>query len=342
MTRVLINGRAAVRSEPGGVERWARELAARLPALAPERYAVLRPPGALAHRAGHAWEQVALPAAAIARRAPIVLNPANTAPLALRRNVVVVHDAAALREPAWYSAAYAAWQRAVLPVVVRRARHVVTVSEFSRAELVELAGADPERITVIPGGVDHERLHPGVDPAPARAALELPRPYVLTVASRLPRKNLAALEPAAGRLRELGVDLVAAGGVRPQFARGDDAPGAVRFLGAVSEDLLPSLYAGATAFVLPSLHEGFGLPVLEAMAAGVPVVASDRGALPETCAGAALLVDPDDRDAIADALEAAIGNEGLVAAGIARAARFSWGRTAIEVDGVIRHLYIRA
>ncbi len=112
---MLINGRAAVRPEPGGVERWARELTARLPALAPARYAVVRPPRALAHRAGHAWEQAVLPAVAVARRAPLVLHPANAAPVLLGRNVVVVHDAAALREPSWYSAAYAAWQRAVCP-----------------------------------------------------------------------------------------------------------------------------------------------------------------------------------------------------------------------------------
>jgi glycosyltransferase involved in cell wall biosynthesis len=341
VAHVLINGRAAVRPEPGGVERWARELTARLPALAPERYAVVRPPHGLAHRAGHAWEQVALPAVALARRAPLVLHPANAAPVLLGRNVVVVHDAAALREPSWYSGAYAAWQRAMLPVVVRRARHVVTVSEFSRDELIELAGADPARISVVAGGVDHERLHPGVDPAPARAALGLARPYVLTVSSRLPRKNLDALEPAARRLAARGVDLVAAGGSRPQFA-GTGPPGALRELGIVPEVLLPALYAGAAAFVLPSLHEGFGLPVLEAMAAGVPVVASDRAALPGTCGGAALLVDPGDPEAIADAIEAAIGDDRLVAAGLARARTFSWDRTAHEVDQVLRRLYIRA
>jgi glycosyltransferase involved in cell wall biosynthesis len=338
VARVLINARAAVRPEPGGVERWARELVARLPALVPGRYAVLRPPPALAHAAGHAWEQAALPAAALARRAPLVLNPANTGPLVLRRNVVVVHDAAALREPSWYSGAYAAWQRAVLPVLVRRARHVVTVSQFSRDELVELAGADAARITVVPGGVDHDRLRPGTDPAPARAALGLHGPYVLTVASRLPRKNLVALEPAARRLGELGIEVVAAGGSRPQFA-GPAQAGAVRDLGPVPEELLPGLYAGAAAFTLPSLHEGFGLPVLEAMASGVPVVASDRGALPETCGGAALLVDPTDHAAIADALEAAIGDDALVAAGLARAARFSWERTARAVDGVVARGY---
>jgi glycosyltransferase involved in cell wall biosynthesis len=334
VAQVLINARAAVRPEPGGVERWARELAERLPRLRPERYAVVRPPAALAHRAGHAWEQGMLPAVALARRAALVLHPANAAPVALGRNVVVVHDAAALREPSWYSPAYVAWQRAVLPLVVRRARHVVTVSEFSRAELIELTGADPARITVVPGGVDHERLQPDIDPAPARAVLGLTRPYVLTVASRLRRKNLAVLETAARALRERGIDLVAAGGGRPQFSD-DGRPGAVRLLGVVPEDLLPALYAGAEAFVLPSLHEGFGLPVLEAMACGVPVVASDRGALPDTCGDAALLVDPTDPQEVAEAIDAAIGDERLAAAGIERAGAYSWQRTTKNVDIVI-------
>jgi glycosyltransferase involved in cell wall biosynthesis len=334
VAQVLINARAAVRPEPGGVERWAQELAARLPRLRPERYAVVSPPAALAHRAGHAWEQGVLPAVALARRAVLVLHPANAAPVLLGRNVVVVHDAAALREPSWYSPAYVAWQRAVLPVVLRRARHVVTVSEFSRGELVELAGADPARITVVAGGVDHGRLRPNVDPTPTRVALGLTRPYVLTVASRLARKNLAVLETAARALRARGMELVAAGGGRPQFAA-DGRPGAVRLLGVVPEEMLPALYAGAEAFVLPSLHEGFGLPVVEAMACGVPVVASDRGALPETCGDAALLVDPTDPHAVADAIDAAIGDERLAAAGIARAAEFSWERTAKNVDIVI-------
>src|SRR5690606_37562623 len=104
----LINARAAIRPELGGVERWARELSARLPALDPHGYAVVRPPRALAHRAGHAWEQAALPALAARRRAPLLLNPANLAPLAFPRNVVVIHDAAALREPSWYSRLYVA------------------------------------------------------------------------------------------------------------------------------------------------------------------------------------------------------------------------------------------
>ena len=130
------------------------------------------------------------------------------------------------------------------------------------------------------------------------------------------------------------MDLVAAGGDRPQF-RDDGGPAGVRWLGHVPDEDLPGLYAGAQCFVLPSLYEGFGLPCLEAMACGTPVVASNAGALPETCGGAALLVDPRDPAAIADAVEQAIGDDLLVAAGLTRASQFSWDRTAREVDALL-------
>ena len=130
MRVIALNARAAVRPELGGVERWARELAARLPALG--GYEVLRPPATLSHRAGHAWEQAVLPARA--RRARLLLNPANLAPLAFPRNAVVIHDAAALRHPGWYSPALRrAGSAASCRPSRRRARVVITVSEFSSA-----------------------------------------------------------------------------------------------------------------------------------------------------------------------------------------------------------------
>src|SRR5204862_1422867 len=124
------------------------------PALRPDRSPGARPPAALAPRLGHAWEQGWLPVAA--RRAGWLLCPANLAPLAARNAAVVIHDAAVLREPGWYSAAYVRWQRFVLPRVARRARLVITVSGFSRQELRELLGVDA---VVVPGGVD-ERFTP--------------------------------------------------------------------------------------------------------------------------------------------------------------------------------------
>ncbi len=310
---IALNARAAARPELGGVERWARELAARLTAR------VLAPPAALSHRAGQVWEQAALPV--LARRAEVLLNPANLAPLAFPRNVVVIHDAAVLRSPEWYSPAYVRWQRLVLPRIARGALRVVTVSAFSRDELASLLGL---QAVIVPGGVDHARFVPG----PARTD----RPYVLTVASRTARKNLGALAETARRLAGDGIELVAVGGDRPQFT-GERLP--VRSLGHVPDDELPALYAGAAAFVLPSLYEGFGLPCLEAMACGTPVVASDTTALPETCGDAALLVDPTDQVAIAEAVLCAVGNEDLAARGLRRASEFSWDRTVAELTAAL-------
>jgi glycosyltransferase involved in cell wall biosynthesis len=319
-----------VRAEIGGVERLAREMALRLPALRPERYRVIRPPAVLAHRAGHAWEQFVLPLQTAG--CALLYSPANLAPALGRANVVVIHDVAALRRPDAYSRLYVEYQRRLLPALARRARLVITVSEFSRRELIDVLGAAPERIKVIPGGVD-ERFSARADPAAALKHYGLERPYVLAVGTVSERKNLSALEQAARALGERGLEVVVAGSDRG-YLRGSQV--ALRRVGYVPERLLPGLYAGARALVMPSRYEGFGLPCLEAMACGTPVVAADRGALPETVAEAGLLVDPDEPEQLAEALVRASLDadlrDSLKAAGRARAARFGWDRTAAATD----------
>lgn len=326
MASVLINGRAAARAEIGGVERWARAMVARLPALEPGRYEVALPRKRFAHKLGHAWEQAVLPATARRRGTSIIYNPAILAPLAWPRNVVSIHDAVALSHPEWYSRPYVAWQRAVLPRIARRAVRVITGSEFAKAELVEQLGVPPERVVVIAGGVD-ERFRP-------EAARPRERPYVLSVATLGARKNLAALEPLAER-----IDVLVAGSGRGYIAGGGRGESRIQFLGYVPEDELPGLYAGAEAFVLPSRHEGYGLTVLEAMASGVPVVASAAGALPETVGDAGVLVRDGD---FAGALERLLADdterERLRAAGLERARAQSWDAAARTVDGVIAEL----
>jgi len=334
---VVIDARAAARREIGGVERVTVELARRLPRLRPDRYRVMRPRHAFAHRTGHLWEQGFLPLRA--RQARILYCPANLAPVSSRRNVVLIHDLAPLRHPAWYSRTFTSYQRYLLPLLARRARRVITPSEFSRRELAEGLDLDPERVSVVPNGVD-ERFSPAADPEPVRRSLGLSEPYVLVVGTRIARKNFASLRAARRKLGELGIELVAAGSGRAYMRSGEPPP--MRPLGYVPEHDLPGLYAGALALAMPSLYEGFGLPVIEAMASGVPVVAADRSALPETCGGAALLVDPHDGDAVADLLVTAATDEDLrpklIERGLERAAGFSWKRSAELTDAVIGDL----
>jgi glycosyltransferase involved in cell wall biosynthesis len=281
-----------------------------------------------------------LPAHAARLRAALVFSPANLAPVAWPRNVVVVHDAAVLREPQAYSRAYRIWHTGAGLAAARRALAVVTVSEFSRRELLELGGLDGGRVTVIPGGVG-EQFTPHADPAAVARRLELKRPYVLTIATADARKNLQALVPAAAALERHGIELVWAGDTRPYFAEIPAAAG-LRRLGYVAEGDLPGLYRGALAFVLPSRYEGFGLTCLEAMACGTPVVAADRAALPETCGDAALLVDPDDQDAVAAAVvRAATASEvrsALREAGLRRARRYEWRQTTLRTDELLSQI----
>jgi glycosyltransferase involved in cell wall biosynthesis len=223
----------------------------------------------------------------------------------------------------------------MLPALARRARVLITVSEFSRSELVDMLGVAPERVTVIPEGVDERFFSAAPDPAVADR-YALPDRYVLALGTVSARKNLDVLARAAGALRQRGIELVVAGSQRG-YLRGSAA--GLRRLGYVAETDLPALYAGAQALAMPSRYEGFGLPCLEAMAAGTPVVAAACAALPETVADAGLLVDPDDADAFAQALvsvaEDADDRAKLIAAGRRRAARFSWSATAARTDATL-------
>jgi glycosyltransferase involved in cell wall biosynthesis len=316
----------------------AREMAMRLPRLRPERYRVIRPPGALAHRAGHIWEQTVLPLRATG--CDLLYSPANLAPLALTRSVLVIHDLAALRHPEAYSRSYVTYQRLMLPALARRARLLITVSEFSKRELLDVLNVAPERIVVIPEGVDERfGLDPEADAAAITAHYRLERPYVLFVGTVSARKNLALLEPAAAALRDQGIDLVLVGSERGYLR---SPPVLFRRLGYVADGHLPGLYAGARALAMPSRYEGFGLPCLEAMACGTPVVAARAGALPETVGDAGILVEASDGEAFATALLAAAGDEDvhqrLSRAGRERASRFPWSRTAALTDAALDRL----
>jgi alpha-1,3-rhamnosyl/mannosyltransferase len=201
--------------------------------------------------------------------------------------------------------------------VARAARRVIAVSEFTRGEIVELLGVRSERIDVIPNAVGP----PFVPEGPAAEG-----EYVLAVGTLEPRKNLTAAQEAA---RRVGVPLKVVG------ARGWGGVQVDGWVGRVSDDELAALYRGARCLVYPSLYEGFGIPVLEAMACGTPVVTSADGATEEVAGGAAVLVDPRDAAAIAAGIEQAeAGRDELRARGLERAAEFTWERVAGDTRAV--------
>jgi glycosyltransferase involved in cell wall biosynthesis len=228
--------------------------------------------------------------------------------------VLTVHDLAILRAPEAFPRWHRLYGRFGLERVLRAADAIVAVSDFSRAETVELAGVPAERVRVVPHGVD-----PVFTPAGPRAEGD----YVLAVATLEPRKNLARAVDAA---RQAGVELRVVG------ARGWGGVDVEGWLGEIPDAELAALYRGARCLLYPSLYEGFGLPVLEAMACGTPVVTSSATAMEEVAGGAAVLVDPLDVAAIAAGIEEAQRRrEELVPAGIARAGEFTWQRAADSV-----------
>ena len=266
--------------------------------------------------------------------------------------VVTVHDCSYLRAPELMPVVDRLAFRRFVPWSARRAARVVCVSEFTRRDLLELVpGLDPERVVVVPNGVS-AAFRPRPDLAAAmRARLALDVPYVCFLGALQPRKNLLRLLEAWGTLkaRRPGPELLVLVGAAKQDGDAVDEAverfgirDSVRRLGYVDgSDDLAGVLTGARALAFPSLYEGFGLPVVEAMACGTPVLASETTALPETTGGAALLVDPLSPTAIADGLRRLLDDddehERLRAAGLRRAAELTWERAAERLVGVYEH-----
>lgn len=285
---------------------------------------------------GHVWEQLNLP-----RELPknaLLFSPGNCGPLAVRQQVVTIHDIAPLEHPEWFSRSFSMWYRMLIPLLVRRVRLVLTVSEYSRQRIIERTAVSPEKVTSIPLGVEPGfRVLPEQKVCQTLAALNIHGPYVLTVSAMSSRKNVSRLFQAWSRLGNDRQDasLIVVGDVGLNFSDMSSVgtlPANVVFLGHVSDEHLPALYNGALAFAYPSLYEGFGLPPLEAMACGTSVISSNVTSLPETVGNAALIVDPLDVDSIAEGLRQVIHNpalrQELRTKGLSHVRQFNWDNTA--------------
>lgn len=338
-TKITVNARFLWRRITG-VERYAHEITARLG----DRIRLLAPARPLGGIAGHLWEQTILPA--MLQKGDLLWSPANSGPLLIPNQILSIHDLAVIEHPEWFDPKFAAWYRFLMPRIIKRARLLITPSNYTKIRIQDTFWISPDKIKVVPSGVNLDlfRSNPIQDQQHIRNIYMMGVPYCLVVGSLEPRKNLGRLFQAwkLSRAAKNGYHLIVVGTGGQMFRRPDidPLPENVLLAGMLGDQELVSLYAGARAFILPSLYEGFGLTVLEAMACGAPVVASNMGAIPETAGEAAIYFNPVEVEDIAQAVDQVTGDselqEVLRKKGFERVKEYTWDRTANQIWNLLQ------
>lgn len=346
--KVVVNARF-VTQPLTGVQRYAAEILRRIPRttlLSPsDPAAVYRPVTDQHHLVvrtvrlgklkiqGHLWEQFVL--SRLLPKEAWLWSPGGSGPLGVTKQIVTIHDLAHLEHPEWYDWRFARFYRWLLPRLLKQASFIITVSEFSKSRIVDWFNLSPDRVVVTPLGVDE-----AFSPLPREDIKEvllrygIETPYFITVSSISERKNLRRVLRAWKMAGLNGVQLVVVGAKDLPFSRKSDIPwdSSVKYIGYVPDKDLPALYSGALGALYLSLYEGFGLPALEAMASGTPLLASNVTAIPEVVGDAALLVDPYDEEAIAWGIQKLAEDNDIRKEmrrkGLERAKQFSWDKTA--------------
>lgn len=337
--KIFVNGRFRAH-QITGLQRYAHEVTSRLSGIVH----VCQPRQKLKGWRGHFWEQAILP---LHSRSGVLWSPCAAGPLTAPKHVVTFHDLFPLDSPEWYTTAYVAWYRVLLKKLAKTAIHIIAVSEYTKRRIVERLGVNQSKISVVHNGVDESFFRTPRFPSRAvRSALKLPSArYLLCVGSLEPRKNLTRLMAAWAQIvSDLPSDLwlvVAGSSDRSVYGSAgiEKLPPRVFLTGYVPDCFLIGLYAGSLGFIYPSLAEGFGLPPLEAMACGVPVLTSRVTALPEVCASAVLYADPTNVADISRSIKLLVidasARERLSALGRERAGQFTWERTAEQTLRVL-------
>jgi glycosyltransferase involved in cell wall biosynthesis len=283
---------------------------------------------------GHLWEQAVLP---LHTRGGL-LSLCNAGPLAVRKQVLCIHDLNTRVCPESYSRAFRAYHRLALPLIAAAAGTVTTVSEASARQIVEHGLCGRDKIVVLPNGHEHALRWEPRHSAATRATAS--RETIVMIASEAPHKNVGLVLGLAGALAEHGLRIALVGGAAPGVFReagSETTAGNVIRLGRLPDEEMAALLKDSLCLAFPSITEGFGLPPLEAMALGCPVVSSDRASLPEICGDAALYASPFEADAWLDRLLTLHRDPELRAAmierGKARAAHYSWAKSA---EGYLR------
>lgn len=339
---VIVNGHYLVQRVTG-VQRYAIEIVKQFEKLG-LTYWIEEMPDLLTKNkpTHHFWEQFMLPTKQ--NDGDVLWSPTNTGPVMASNQVITFHDIAVFPHPEWFSKNYVRWRQKLIPMLAKKAQGIITVSEFSRGIIREHIDISPDKVKAIHNGVNRKHFYPTSSKAIARIKnkLGLQSNYILTLGSLDPRKNLKGILQAWTLLRQehpsFDYQLVVAGGKGKNFSEefelDDFNEDNIKYLGYVDDEDLAPLYSGASLFVYPSLFEGFGLPVLEAMSCGTPVVTSNTGALKEISEGAAELVDPNRPEDIAQGVlnvtDSGKLSENLVHQGLQRVEQFSWEKSARE------------
>ena len=287
---------------------------------------------------GHLWEQLELPMYTVGR---LLFSFGFTGPLLKRRQVITVHDAAVVRQPASYNRLFRLWYTHLVRRVGQRAPAVMAVSEFSKREAAQCFGIDPERLHQTTEGWQHLQTLQADETVLDVHGLRGKR-FVLAVSSPTPNKNFGVIARALSKMGESAPHCVVVGAADAAiFAGSHESGGNLHRVGYVSDAQLKALYGAATCFVFPSFYEGFGLPPLEAMASGCPVICSDAEVLAEVCADAALYFPAASADALAEQLRRLMTDEPLRQRLLHNAAqrvqRYSWRLGAGMNLAVIQH-----
>ena len=286
----------------------------------------------------HFWEQCVLPFFFIGKKDYLVLSFTGLGSILIRHKVMTVHDLSFLQNPSWYSRAYYWYYRFMTPLAVKTSQHILTVSEFSKSEILRFYPfLKAEKISVVYNAIDRQLFKPQTSdlrPQTLDLSPQTSDPFVLCVSSIDPRKNFARLIEACQGLT--GAKLYIVGKYNRVFSQQmalDTTPDHIQFLGRVSDEKLVRLYNQAACFVFPSLYEGFGLPPLEAMACGCPVLVSDIPVEREVCGDAAHYFNPLDPNNILHTITQYLNNADVIKEkmrqkGFENITRFSWEKSA--------------
>ena len=306
-----------------GVQRVAIELEKRL-SISLEVKELINPYNGLL---GHFYEQFILPFKITNK--DILISPINLGPIFVKNHIVIIHDTATFDNPKWFSKGFVLFYKLIMPLVIKKASVIVTVSNYSRSRIVELFNVEPEKVVVIPNGVDPIFFKGQIAQKHILSDFQLvEKQYVLSVCSIEPRKNIPRLIEAwmKSNLADAGYKLAIVGGAGKNFSKVDAyTHESIKWLGYVNDADLPIIYQNAKGFAYVSLYEGFGLPPLEAMAAGIPVLCSNVTSLPEVVGDTGIMVNPESEEDIALGLKNLINADQIkIDRARLRAKTFTW------------------